>query len=90
MAALGASKALHVCLLCFVGGAATAAAAPADPWQRAEALVAKMTQDEKMQLIQGNKQAVDPEVGVWKQRHLPGQLSAFLRRIPGKARAGLG
>ena len=46
-------------------GLATAgagAAPPGDPWERAVALVAKMSLAEKMQLIQGNKAAVDPEV----------------------------
>ena len=47
--------------LLATAGALAAPAADIDPWERAQALVAKMTLDEKMQLIQGNKQAVDPE-----------------------------
>jgi hypothetical protein len=42
--------------------AGASAAPPGDPWERAVALVAKMSLAEKMQLIQGNKAAVDPEV----------------------------
>jgi hypothetical protein len=70
-------------LLSVMGAAVrVAAAAPtthSDPWARAEALVAKMTLDEKMQLIQGNKRAVDPE----------GPNGGYVGIIPGIERLGI-
>ena len=58
----------------------TAAPLPAaDPWARAVALVDKMTMEEKMTLVQGNKKAVDPE----------GPNGGYVGIIPGIPRLGI-